>query len=269
MKQRVIAFSLMVCAMQANSSDKEPPLFTAEDNIYQLAPSAALANGLYKGTTRFDSMLQVGDFGLGALNAIDGEVILLEGKIYQASHRQGRLREVAGNELSPFFYVKKFREDLRFSLTSVRDMDHLTAQLDALLPTPNLPYAIRLDGKFTQIKLRSVPPQRPPYPPISEVVKQQHVFNINNIQGTLVAFRFPTFLDSVSGSGYHFHFVSTDRLAGGHLLDLRAEMLMVSMDIGRGINLILPDDPTFYAADLELSADDASKIYHDAIRPMK
>lgn len=269
MKKRVIAFALMVGAMQANSSGKGSPSFTAEDNIYQLAPSAALATGLYKGTTRFDSLLQVGDFGLGALNAIDGEVILLEGKVYQASHRQGRLREVAGDELSPFFYVKKFHEDLRFSLTPVRDMGHLTAQLDALLPTPNLPYAIRIDGEFTHIKLRSVPPQQPPYPPISEVVKQQHVFNVNDIQGTLVAFRFPRFLDSLSGRGYHLHFVSADRRTGGHLLELSAKKLIASIDISRGINLILPDDPTFDAADLELSADDASKIYRDAIRPIK
>ncbi len=257
----------MATAVQVSASDKISLAFKAEDSVYQLAPSAALMRGLYEGTTRFENLLDLGDFGLGALNAIDGEVILLEGKIYQASHHQGRLRNVTAQEQSPFFYLKRFQEDLRITLKTVHNLDHLIAQLDAQLPSLNLLYAIRVDGGFEQIVLRSVPPQRPPYPPINKVVEQQTVFKAQRIRGTLVAFRFPTYLSSVSGSGYHLHFVGADRRIGGHVLNIHADGLTALIDSSHGLTLMLPDDPAFHAADLDISAGDASTIYRDAIRP--
>ena len=267
MKILLITIALLATAVQAGASDTASLAFEAEDSIYQLAPSAALTRGLYEGSTRFEHLLELGGFGLGALNAIDGEVILLDGKIYQASHQQGRLRSVTTQEHSPCFYLKRFREDLRITLKTVRDLNHLTAQIDAQLPTLNLLYAIRVDGEFAQITLRSVPPQRPPYPPINKVVEQQTVFKAQAIRGTLVAFRFPAYLSSVSGSGYHLHFVSEDRRIGGHVLNLNGDGLTALIDTSHGLTLMLPDDPAFRAADLDISAGDASKIYRDAIRP--
>ncbi|WP_172449328.1 acetolactate decarboxylase [Bowmanella denitrificans] len=49
----------------------------------------------------------------------------------------------------------------------------------------NQAYAIRIDGNFNTITLRSVPRQHPPYPAIDKVVKTQSVYTHQNIQGTL------------------------------------------------------------------------------------
>jgi acetolactate decarboxylase len=35
----------------------------------------------------------------------------------------------------------------------------------------------------------------------------------------MVGFRLPSYLENVNVTGYHFHFLTTDRQAGGHVLD--------------------------------------------------
>ena len=44
----------------------------------------ALMAGLYKGTMTIEELLQHGDLGIGTLDSIDGELIVLDGKAYQA-----------------------------------------------------------------------------------------------------------------------------------------------------------------------------------------
>jgi acetolactate decarboxylase len=80
---------------------------------------------------------------------------------------------------------------------------------------------VRIDGRFPQLKARSVKPQTPPYQPLSEVLaRDQVVFDLVNVQGTLVGFRFPACFSGVNAPGWHFHFLAADRRSGGHVLDL-------------------------------------------------
>ena len=59
--------------------------------------------------------------------------------------------------------------------------------LQRLLPSPNIFYAIRIEGNFTYIKARSVPKQEN-YRPLVEVAKEQPVFTFTDIDGTLAGF---------------------------------------------------------------------------------
>ncbi len=81
--------------------------------------------------------------------------------------------------------------------------------------------AIRLDGRFELVRARSVPRQEPPYRPLTEVVADQHVFELADVEGTMLGFRFPTYVEGIEVAGYHLHFVSADRSRGGHVLDSR------------------------------------------------
>ena len=42
----------------------------------------ALMAGLYKGTMTIEELLKHGDLGIGTLDSIDGELIVLDGKAY-------------------------------------------------------------------------------------------------------------------------------------------------------------------------------------------
>lgn len=240
--------------------------YRVEDALYQLAPTAVLAQGLYEGPTPFRELLRFGDFGLGGVNPIDGEIIILDGDVYHAGHQGGKLRKVEPSEKSPFAYIKRFREDRRIELPAVQSLDELIREIDRKLPTLNLIYALRIEGVFNYLKLRSVPRQKPPYPPIDEVVKGQSVYEHTDLSGTIVALRFPAYLSGTTGSGFHMHFVDARRRLGGHVLDLRSPALSVPVDESLGLNLILPDSQAFKGADFSAAAD-ASGAYNRAVRP--
>ena len=122
--------------------------------------------------------------------------------------------------------------------------------VDRLLPSPNLPYAIRIDGRFTSVKTRSIPRQQKPYPPLAAAAQKQAVFELTNVKGVIVAFRHPAYLAGVNMPGYHCHFITADRRAGGHLLDCRVEGATVAVDALPNFSLRLPDSQGFLQSDL-------------------
>ncbi|HEX9276579.1 MAG TPA: acetolactate decarboxylase, partial [Casimicrobiaceae bacterium] len=78
-----------------------------------------------------------------------------------------------------------------------------------------------MDGRFRAIAIRSEPKQQPPYRPLAEVIKtQQVVHTLEDVEGSLIGFRFPAAASSVNVPGWHFHFLSADRTRGGHVLGL-------------------------------------------------
>ena len=81
---------------------------------------------------------------------------------------------------------------------------------------------MRLDGRFDLVRARSVPRQAPPYRPLAEVVADQHVFELADVEGTMVGFRFPAYVEGIEVAGYHLHFVDADRRRGGHVLGSRS-----------------------------------------------
>ena len=101
--------------------------------------------------------------------------------------------------------------------------EELLARLDALVPAGASSCAIRLDGRFELVRARSVPAQTPPYRPLAEVVADQHVFELEDVEGTMLGFRFPAYVEGIEVAGYHLHFISDDRRRGGHVLDSRSE----------------------------------------------
>ena len=51
--------------------------------LFQYNTLGAFMAGLYKGTMTIAELLQHGDLGIGTLDSIDGELIVLDGKAYQ------------------------------------------------------------------------------------------------------------------------------------------------------------------------------------------
>ena len=128
----------------------------------------------------------------------------------------------------------------------------LQQQIDKQLPTSNLPYAIRLQGTFPYLKVRSVPKQTPPYRPLEDVVsQQQQVFEWRNVQGTLVGFRLPQYLDSVNVVGYHLHLITSDRSSGGHLVEGEFLDPVADVETLRDWQVMLPNNTAFKQATLE------------------
>jgi len=220
------------------------------DTVYQAAPIQGLSVGVYDGFVSFGSVKAHGDIGLGTFNALDGEMIFVDNVFYQVK-QDGKVRPVPDSALTPFSVVTFFDEDIRLEAVNAANLADLARVIDARLPTKNLFYAVRIDGVFEYVKVRSVPSQKKPYPPLAQAVKGQAVFEYKNISGTVVGFRSPAFVEKVNVPGFHFHFLSAGKDAGGHVLDLRLKELDVRVDQCSSLTLIMPENGDYFSAGLD------------------
>jgi acetolactate decarboxylase len=53
------------------------------------------------------------------------------------------------------------------------------------------------------------------------MIREKQVVNkLPEVDGTLIGFRFPAAASSVNVAGWHFHFLTSDKARGGHVLTL-------------------------------------------------
>lgn len=225
-------------------SKPRPNAVTVGDALVQYSLVAALAAGDYAGGAPLVDLLANGDFGVGTFSRLDGEMIVLDGKVYQAL-ADGTVRAADLDDTTPFAAVKFFQEDGRIEKLAAATLDDLDAQLDSKLPRRNFPYAIRVDGDFKVITLRSVPPQLPPFLPLVEVVKQQVTHEYRNVHGTLVGLRCPVWVGTLNVAGYHWHFLSDDHTLGGHVLACEFANGLVRFDECTSLVIQMPQSNEF------------------------
>jgi len=194
--------------------------YAEPSELYQASTISALKEGHYDGTATFEELKQHGDFGLGTLNGLDGEMIAVDGRFFQIP-ADGTVREIEENAKAPFATICFFKAEKKLPLSGPQDLPRLLQWLDEAAPDAEKFVAIRIDGTFPHMKVRSVPRQQKPYPILADALKHQAVFDLINVDGTMVGFRGPSYAEGVTVAGYHFHFINRDRTAGGHVLDCR------------------------------------------------
>jgi len=221
--------------------------------LFQASTIGALLEGAYDGDLSFAELAEHGDLGLGTLNDLDGEMIALDGRFYRADV-DGKVGEVDGAARTPFAVVARFDPAVDLEIEEPLEQADLLARLDELIPADVATCAIRLDGRFGLVRARSVPRQKAPYRPLTEVVLEQHVFELADVAGTMLGFRFPDYAEGIEVSGYHLHFISEDRARGGHVLGSRCEgPLRVRLDFSNDLHVELP--PGIELADPEVAAE--------------
>lgn len=222
-----------------------------------------MAQGVYDGEITCGELKERGDFGIGTFDRLNGEMIVLEGVIYQVM-ADGSVRVPGDHVRVPFAAVTFFKSDRAGVLNGRLDLEGLERALDGLLRTENIIYAVRMEGKFAYVKTRSVPEQVKPYRPLAEAVKDQRTFEFENVEGTLVGLRFPAFMNGIDVPAYHFHFISKDKKAGGHLLECRLEGALAEIDEIPEFHMVLPRGDAFYRARL---GEDAQSAIERAEKP--
>jgi acetolactate decarboxylase len=220
--------------------------------LFQASTIAALLDGAYEGDLSFAALAERGDLGLGTVNGLDGEMIALDGRFYRADV-DGVVHAVAPTERTPFAVVAEFELAIEVDIAGPLSHEELLARLDELIPAGAASCVIRIDGRFDLVRARSVPRQTPPYRPLTEVVADQHVFDLTDLGGTMVGFRFPSYAEGIEVSGYHLHFVDDDRSRGGHVLDSRLGDVRVGLDPSSDLHVELPPRVDLAAPDLAAS----------------
>jgi acetolactate decarboxylase len=208
-----VALLLLVVGIGCTSSSSDAGV------AWQNSTIDALLDGNYEGDVAFDELRKHGDFGLGTFDALDGEMLAVGGAFYQV-RSNGQVDRVDPKQLTPFCVVTFFRRDQESALNGPLSYADLQQALGSMCEHAGRAYAIRIRGTFDVVRTRSVPRQDKPYRPLADVVKTQPTFDLKSVRGTLVGFWFPESMRHLNVPGYHFHFITDDATAGGHVLDL-------------------------------------------------
>ena len=216
-----------------------------DDVLFQVSTIDALMQGVFDGFYSFDDLMDQGDFGIGTFDALEGEMIALDGKYYQVK-ADGVAYPVQGNMTAPFATVTRFEVDQTAVVENAGNFSQLSHQIDQHLPSLNAFYAIRIDGTFPYIQTRSVPAQEKPYPRLADAIKDQSVFNLTNVTGSVVGIWAPDFVKGINVPGYHLHFITKDRKAGGHILEIQVANATAQIDVTAGFAMQLPTSGDFY-----------------------
>ena len=200
-----------------------------EDVLFQVSTMNAIFRADYDGEITYGELRRHGDFGIGTFDGLDGELFALEGEFYRIK-ADGIAYPVDDSMKTPFAVVTFFEPDKSVLLDKASDYKQLQQYLDNLLPAKDIFYAIKIEGTFKDIKARNIPKQNKPYPQFSEVVKNQIIFEFHDVEGTMVGFWCPAYLEEINVPGYHLHFITKDKKTGGHLLECQMQDVKIEID---------------------------------------
>src|SRR5918993_4629540 len=116
--------------------------------LFQTSTVDALLEGKYEGDVSFAELGDRGDFGLGTLDALDGEMIALGGSFYQVK-ADGQAYAIDKRQRTPFAVVTFFEPNLSRTVSTSMNYETFVAYLDRLVSGETSFYAVRLDGWFS------------------------------------------------------------------------------------------------------------------------
>lgn len=87
-----------------------PRYITQAHSGFQISTVGALNAGVYEGAATLAELKQHGDFGIGTLEGLDGEMVVLNGKAYQAKS-DGVAYPVIDRAKIPFAAVTFFQKE--------------------------------------------------------------------------------------------------------------------------------------------------------------
>ncbi len=226
----------------------------AGQKLFQYSTIDALLSGVYDGDLTMGELKSHGGFGLGTLNALDGELVVLDGVAFHVV-AGGKAAPAPDSARTPFATVTEFDEDTILKLSPANSLAEFNEKLVKGLPSRNAFYAIRIDGRFPWIKTRAIPAQKKPYQPLAQLVKKQVIVKYTNLKGTLVGLWSPAFVKGMNVPGFHWHFLTEDRTAGGHVLDCSTTSVVARIDQLLELAVKLPGSKEFAGANLEQDRD--------------
>jgi len=121
--------------------------------ITQVSIMNALLVSKFDGLLPVKDLLEHGNHGIGTFNQMDGEMIVIDGVIYQGK-ADGKTYQPDPENLTPFGTVCNFVPDITWELTEPVDYPGLDESINEMAPNPN--------GLSPAFHHRRSHPRRPP-----------------------------------------------------------------------------------------------------------
>ncbi len=92
-----------------------------KDSLYQVSAFNVFSAGNFEGNTTYSELAEHGDFGIGTLNGLNGEMIAFNGKFYQIP-TEGLPRQISSSEKTPYATVTFFNSDKSFQVANATSL---------------------------------------------------------------------------------------------------------------------------------------------------
>ncbi|KAI1607922.1 alpha-acetolactate decarboxylase [Exophiala viscosa] len=225
----------------------------AVNELYQYSLVNALMSGVSESGITAKQLIEKGNIGLGTFVKMQGELLLLDGKVYQLL-AGGKIRIADDTDQIPYAVCTRFKPQSTETLT-LENKDSVDTVLEKFNDhASNLFMAYRIEGRFRYLKCRTVKGQEYDGQPLSELGKKQFVAEYDNIEGTIVGFRSPSAWQGFFVAGEHMHFIDKDLKVGGHVLDIADGEVSMGVATIHQIHFELPTSEKFNSA--KMSTDD-------------
>jgi len=254
MKRIFFVLGLFSLALFSCVKDNDMEGEDGDPVLTQVSVIDALLQGFYDGVCQTGDLHDYGDFGIGTFQSLNGEMVLLNDTVFQVL-ASGKVEKPSAEVTTPFASVTQFLPDTTIALSGI-SYDSLQNSFSTYFPTPNLFYSVKITGEFRSMKTRSVPAQSKPYPPLAEVTKTQPVFEFSKVKGTIVGFYVPAYAQGVNVTGFHLHFLTTDRTGGGHVLAFQITNATLEIGYISDFKLVLPTKGDFLGGDFTVDRTD-------------
>ena len=232
--------------------------------IYQISTLQALALGYTRPVVTVKELLEHGDIGLGTFEDVNGEMIVVDGQCFRATE-DGTVWEAEPDMGVPFASVAKADFSPGFEVRDIPDIEKMKELLTLKIEEDfglNSMHIVRIDGAFNRVCARSESAYRSQHVDLKDILSQtQRDFMFEDISGTMVCIYYPDYMDGINAPGWHLHFLSEDRLMGGHVFDLEMESGTIYLAKINNIEIQLPSEPAFDTYSLkEASGSDFKQV---------
>jgi acetolactate decarboxylase len=189
---------------------------TILNKLWQNMPSMVFKTGFYDGVSTVHQAKEHGNFGVGQFAALDGELTVVDGCFFRAKS-DGSVRLADDSDELCFAQLCFYQPEQQWEAPSNVTDESFGTFLSSVMSFRNSFCAFRITGLFANIVPTSPPALQKPYPPFANVGALRKSFPATNIAGCIVGYYSPAFAADTGIPGYHFHFISDDRLSAGHV----------------------------------------------------
>ena len=223
-----------------------------DHTLYQLALFQSVALGEYYGCRTIAQFKDHGNIGMGIFESVNGELIMLDGIVYQALY-DGSVVVPDDTALIPYGNAAFFEADAEILHITAADFAKLESILDdkVVKTGPNQFFFVKITGHFPFAAVRSELKQEEPYRMLNIALRtDQRKYEYRNLDGSIVGLYCPPYMQSMNAPGWHFHFISDDRTKGGHMTE--GSLLRCRAAVNRISRFVvdIPDTDSFNGRDL-------------------
>lgn len=183
--------------------------------LYQYSHFLAVSRGLYDGDLSIQTLKEQGTVGLGTFNALDGELVVVDGNFYHCTEGK-KVRQAENYEQLPWAAMTSFTSNKK-----------------------------QIKGSFNNLTIGSVPKQTKPYLPIEKIIENSIQIETGSIIAECVGFYAPEFMFPIKSTGLHLHCISDAQQFGGHVLNLDLQSAELHFEAITQFQIELPQNEVY------------------------